>query len=102
MYIFFYLEMSLKQKMDTNIYAFINVSHIPTKILIEIFQINLDDDPNIMEGYFLTKLNYQKHKKYIDKEIGQISLKKFEYCLRQYGYIDEREVRKFYKLSLME
>ena len=64
-YYFFFLELALKDKDDSNIYGFENVSHVPTKKLIEIFNINLNKDPYLLEGYFLTKTNYKKHKKYI-------------------------------------
>ena len=101
-YYFFYLEIAMKDKNDLNIYAFENVSHIPTKRLAEIFKINLDKDPYILEGYFLTRSNYRKHKTYIKKEIGQINLDKFEYCLRQYASEDKKEIRKLYKFNLME
>jgi len=53
-YSFFNLELALKDENDNNVYAFINVSHIPTKKLKEIFEIDLDKDPHILEGYFLT------------------------------------------------
>jgi hypothetical protein len=101
-YYFFYLEIALKKKDDLNIYAFENVSHIPTSKLIEIFNINLEKDPYLMEGYFLTKTSYRKHKKYVSAHIGQINLDVFEYCLRQYVADDFKEIRKLYKESLME
>lgn len=101
-YYFFYLEIALKDENDSNIYAYENLSHIPTKKLIEIFNINLGKDPFILEGYFLTKLNYRKYKDYVNKEIGQVNLDKFEYCLRQYGSDSVQDVRKLYKLDLME
>lgn len=101
-YYFFSLEIALKRDEDLNIYAYENVSHIPTSMLIEIFGINLQKDPYIMEGYFLTKTRYRKHKKYIDQNIGQINLDVFEYCLRQYVSHDFNEIRKLYKESLME
>jgi len=82
MYYFFDLQIALKDQSDLNIYAYKNVSHIPTSKLIEIFKINLDKDPYILEGYFLTKTSYKKHKKYITQKIGQINLDIFEYCLR--------------------
>ena len=101
-YYFFYLEVALRASNDSNIYAFENVSHVSTKKLIEIFNIDLDKDPQISEGYFLTKTNYRKHKKYINKNIGQINLDVFEYCLRQYASNEFKDVRKLYKKSLME
>ncbi|SRR5258705_11033522 len=101
-YYFFYLEVALKKSDDTHIYAFTNVSHVPTKTLIEIFNIELEKDPYLLEGYFLTKTNYKKHKKYINKNIGQLNLDIFEYCLRQYAADDFKEIRKLYKEDLME
>ena len=85
-----------------NIYAFENVSHIPTDKLIEIFDIDIKEDPHILEGYFLTETNYQKHQEYITQNIGQINLDVFEYCLRQYATEDFNEIRKLYKEDLME
>lgn len=102
MYYFFELEVALKDTNDLHIYAFINVSHIPTKMLIEIFNIKLDKDPHILEGYFMTKTIYRKHKKYIDENIGILNLNIFEYCLRQYVAHDFKEIRKLYKESLFE
>jgi hypothetical protein len=100
-YIFFYLEIALKDKTDSNIYAFENVSHIPTNKLVDIFNIDLLKDPYIIEGYSLTKSNYRKHKTYLRKEIGSLNLDKFEYCLRQYtGNTDT--LRKLYKKTLFE
>ncbi len=101
-YYFFYLEIALKDKKDLNIYAFENVSHIPTMRLIEIFNINLDNDPGIIDGYFLTKASYRKYKQYIDENIGVINLDMFEYCLRQYVSEKREEIRKMYKLKMME
>jgi hypothetical protein len=101
-YYFFYLEIALKNSDDNNIYAFKNVSHVPTKTLIEIFNINLDKDPQLLGGYFLTKTNYRKHKNYIDKNMGTLNLEIFEYCLRQYIANDFKEIRKLYKENLME
>lgn len=102
LYYFFNLEVALRKKDDSHIYAFENVSHIPTSKLIEIFNINLEKDPHILEGYFLTKTNYKKHEKYIEQNIGQINLDVFEYCLRQYVSEDFKEIRKLYKETLME
>ena len=101
-YYFFYLEIALRKKNDSHIYAFENVSHVPTKKLIEIFNIDQKKDPYLLEGYFLTKTIYKKHKKYIFENIGQINLDIFEYCLRQYVSYDFKEIRKFYKEKLME
>ena len=101
-YYFFELEIALRKEDDLNIYAFENVSHIPTNKLIEIFNINLDKDPDLVEGYVLTKAIYKKHKKYIEENIGQINLEVFEYCLRQYVSDDFKSVRKLYKEDLME
>ncbi len=100
-YLSFLLEITLKDPTDTSIYAFENVSFIPTLKLIEIFDINLKKDPNILEGYFLTKDNYLKHQTYISQHFVPINLDIFEYCLRQYSY-DVSTFRKLYKESLME
>lgn len=101
-YYFFYLEIALKNSDDPYVYAFENVSHIPTKMLIEIFNINLGKDPQLIEGYFLTKTQYRKHKKYIDKFFGTLNLDIFEYCLRQYVADGFKEIRKLYKRALLE
>ncbi len=101
-YYFFYLEIALRKEDDLNIYAYENVSHVPTSKLVEIFNINLEKDPYLLEGYFLTKTNYRKHKKSISESIGQINLDVFEYCLRQYATDNIKEVRKLYKEDLME
>ena len=61
-YSVFYLEIALKEADDLNIYGFENLSHIPTKKLIKIFNINLEKDPYILEGYFLTKTSYKSTK----------------------------------------
>lgn len=102
MYYFFKLEMALKDESDSKIYAFINVSHIPTHKLVEIFKIDLAKDPQVLEGYFLKPTYFKKHKEYITKEIGQINLKLFEYCLRQYASDNKKSIRKLYKLKTME
>lgn len=102
MYYFFYLEMALKDERDLNIYAFINISHIPTEKLIEIFKIDLAKDPHIVEGYFLKPTYFKKHKKYITSEMGHINLELFEYCLRQYCSDNKKEIRELYKLKTME
>lgn len=101
-YYFFYLEMASTDPDDLHVYAFINLSHVPTQKLVEIFRIDLKKDPYILQGYFLTKTQYRKHKKYIEKEFGAINLAKFEYALRQYAGYDKSEIRKMYKLNLME
>lgn len=101
-YYFFILEVALKNADDSNIYAYENVSHIPTNKLIEIFDIKIGADPYLVEGYFLTEANYRKHKKYINENIGQINLDVFEYCLRLYGTDNFKEIRKLYKEDLME
>lgn len=101
-YYFFYLEIALRNENDKYIYAFENISHIPTEKLIEIFKINLDKDPSIIQGYFLTKSSYRKHRKYIETNLLTINLEKFEYCLRLYVSDNDEEVRKLYKLKLME
>lgn len=101
-YYFFYLEIALRQKDDSNIYAYENVSHVPTSKLIEIFNINLAKDANILEGYFLTKTSYRRHKKYISENIGQINLDIFEYCLRLHTTNDINAIRRLYKEGLME
>lgn len=99
---FFKLEIALKSTEDSNIYAFENVSHIPTKKIIEIFNINLKKDPHLLQGYFLTKSSYKKHKKYIRENIGVLNLDVFEYCLRQYVTSDVQRIRRLYKEDLME
>lgn len=102
MFYFFYLEIALKSENDLNVYAYENISHIPTDKLLEIFKINLKKDPQIVEGYSLTKTNFKKHKKYIIENIGQINLELFEYTLHQYATQDFLQVRKMYKENLME
>jgi hypothetical protein len=101
-YYFFYLEIALKDPQDQHIYAFENVSHVPTEKLIEIFEIDIVKDPSITEGYFLSKKNFAKHKEYIRKNIGSINLDLFEYCLRLYASNDQAELRKMYKENYME
>ena len=101
-YYFFYLEIALKDPQDPNIYAFENVSHVPTKKLVEIFDIDIVKDPLISEGYFLSKKNFAKHKEYIGNNIGSINLDLFEYCLRLYVSNDRDELRKMYKENYME
>lgn len=101
-YYFFDLEIALRDKDDPNIYAYENISHIPTSKLCEIFNIDLAKDPLILEGYFLTKTMYKKNKNYIYENIGAINLDVFEYCLRQYGAENFSEVRKLYKEDFME
>lgn len=99
---FFYLEIALKDPKYKYIYAFENLSHIPTNKLVEIFQIDLKKDPAILEGYFLTKTAYKKHKKYINEHFPSLEFEVFEYCLRCYICDDISSVRKLYKKSLME
>ena len=101
-YYFFYLEIALKNPKHKYIYAFENLSHIPTKKLVEIFQIDLKKDPAIIEGYPLTKTAYKKHKKYINEYFPSLEFEVFEYCLRCYVADDSSSVRKLYKKSLME
>jgi len=101
-YYFFNLEIALRKDDDPNVYAYENISHIPTIKLIEVFDIDISKDPHLLEGYFLTKSNYEKHKAFIKKNIGQINLDVFEYCLRHYVTDDFKEVRKLYKEDLME
>lgn len=99
---FFYLEIALRNPGDANIYAFENISHIPTKKLADIFNIDLIKDPLISGGYFLSKTNYRKHKKYIHDNMLKINLEVFEYCLRLYAADDYKEIRKLYKEDFME
>lgn len=101
-YYFFYLEIALKKEDDLNIYAYENVSHIPTRKLIEIFNIKIEKDPQLLEGYFLTKAMCRKHKSYLNKHTCALNLDVFEYCLRQYAANDYDGVRKLYKQDLME
>jgi len=101
-YYFFNLEIALRDEKDSHIYAYENVSHIPTARLIEIFEIDLKNDPHILEGYFLTEKSYKNYKKFVDQNVGQVNLEVFEYCLRQYASEDFNQVRKLYKEDLME
>jgi len=101
-YYFFYLEIAIRDENDSNIYAFENLSHIPTTKLCEIFEIDLEKDPFILEGYFLTKASYKKHRKYIAENVGQINPDLFEYCLRLYVAEGFDRVRKLYKEDVME
>lgn len=101
-YYIFYLEVALKKRRYPFIYAFENVSHIPTKKLVEIFNIDLKSDPQLIEGYFLTKNIYKKNKKYIEAHFPSLEFKIFEYCLRQYVVKDYKGIRKMYKEDLME
>lgn len=102
MYYVFYIEIALKDSNDNNIYAFINVSHVPTKKLIEIFNIKMDTDPHIIEGYLLKNKYFKIHKKYILENIGFFDLSRFEYCLRLYSVKDFKGIRKFYKENMLE
>ena len=99
---FFYLEIALRNPKYKYIYAFENMSHIPTKKLIEIFKIDIKKDPGLLEGYFLTKTAYKKYKKYLDQNLPSLELDIFEYCLRQYVSDDVSSIRKLYKKSLLE
>ena len=71
---FFLLEIVLKQENDTTIYAHENISHVLASKLIENFDIDLERDPHILDGYFLTEENYLKHIEYITKNIITINL----------------------------
>lgn len=102
MYYFFYLEIALCSETDMNIYGYQNISHIPTSVIIEIFEIDITEDPFIIEGYLLDKKMYSKNKEYIDKEIGVLNFDIFEYSLRQYSTKDFNEVRKLFKEHLIE
>ena len=99
---FYLLEIALTDPSDTKIYAFENMSHIPAKKLIEIFGIDLENDPNISQGYFLTLEAYLNHKEYIDKNFGAINLELFEYTLRLYGDEGAATVRRLYKKHFLE
>ncbi len=101
-YYFYYLEIALNNPEDNHIYAFENLSHIPAKKLVEIFEIDLAADPNISEGYFLTKAIFEKHKQFISKHFGVINLDIFEYCLRLYSSDNFEGIRKLYKESILE
>lgn len=101
-YYFFFLEIALRKSDDPNIYAYENISHIPTRKLIELFEIDLNKDPYIIDGYFLKKISYKKNKIYINQNIGKLNLDVFEYCLRQYSTDDFKEIRKLFKEDLME
>ncbi len=101
-YYFFYLEIALKKKEDLNVYAFENISHIPTNKLIEIFNIKLEKDPYLLEGYLLTKTMYRKHKEYLGQHIGALNLDVFVYCLRLYAGDSYKVIRKLYKKNLLE
>lgn len=102
MYYFFFLEVALRNPKYKYIYAFENISHIPTKKLIEIFKIDIAKDPGLLEGYFLTKSAYKKHKKYLDQNLPSLEFDIFEYCLRLYVSDEISSIRKMYKKSLME
>jgi hypothetical protein len=101
-YIFFELELATKDDNDFNIYAFINVSQIPTKKLVEIFRIDLKRDPFILEAYILTKTQFRKHKAYLEKEVGTMNLNKFEYCLRQYAGNKASDIVRKHKIKLFD
>lgn len=97
----FYLEVALSDPKDKWIYAFTNVSHIPTAKLVEVFGIDLHTDPEIVDGYFLTRQIYKKHKAFLDKELGSLNFKIFEYCLRRYS-AEDKDIRSMYKENLWE
>ena len=99
---FYYLEIALADSSDDTIYAFENLSHIPASKLIEIFNIDIKSDPNISEGYFLTRSSYQKHKGFIEKNMGSINLAKFEYTLRLYADSNPNAIDKLYKKHFLE
>lgn len=99
---FYFLEIALSDKHDSHIYAFENLSHIPASKLIEIFGINLTTDPNIIQGYPLTKQLYLAHKEYIDENLVPINLKVFEYTLRLYSGEESTSVRRLYKVTPLE
>ena len=101
-YIFFYLELASVDKDDLYIYAYINISQIPTKKLVEIFKIDLQKDPFILDGYFLTKTQFRKHKAYLEKEVGSMNLDKFEYCLRQYAGTNATDIVRKHKTKLFD
>lgn len=101
-YYFFYLEMSLRDKDDLNIYAQVNISHIPSAKLVEIFNIDIKKDPQLSAGYFLTKNSYRKHKRYIHEHIGHINLDLFEYALMLFGSTNRKSIRNLYKEDPME
>ncbi len=94
--------MALRSSSDSRIYAFKNISHIPTSKLLEIFEIDVLQDPFISEGYFLTEESYLKHENYIKEKIGAINFEVFEYCFRYYTSEDESSIRRLYKENLME
>ena len=97
----YYLEIAHTDPKDTHVYAFENVSHIPASKLIEIFNIDLATDPNISQGYLLTNEMYEIHKAFLDKEVGSLNFKLFEYTLRLYG-TDEAGIREMYKEHPLE
>ncbi|MCG2613435.1 hypothetical protein LZZ85_04050 [Terrimonas sp. NA20] len=101
-YYFFYLEMALRMSSDSRIYAFKNISHVPTSKLVEIFEIDVLQDPYMSEGYFLTEEIYLKHESYIKEKMGAINLEVFEYCFRYYTSEDGSSIRRLYKEDLME
>jgi hypothetical protein len=102
MYYIFYLEMSLRDEKDSKIYAFVNVSHISTSKLIQIFEINIEKDPHLTEGYFLTKKQYNKYKDFLNQEVGSFNLQIFEYCLRLYTTSKENTIKSMYKEKLFD
>jgi hypothetical protein len=99
---FYYLEIALKDPKDQNIYAFENLSHIPANKLVETFDIDLEADPYISDGYFLTEKMFAKHTDFILENFGTLNLDVFEYCLRLYASDDPADIRKLYKESMLE
>jgi hypothetical protein len=69
------LEIALKNESDPHVYAYENVSHIPTSKLIEIFNINQKKDPYLVQPYMLTKNMYKKHRKYIEDNFVPMNMK---------------------------
>ena len=102
MYYFFYLELALKNPNDSNVYAFINISHIPTLKIAEIFEVDLSKDPFMEYGYILTKKMYRKHKKYIHENICILNLDIFEYSVGISESENPKTIREKYKESFME
>ncbi len=101
-YCFFFLQIGLKKDKTFKVYAVENISHVPAKKLIEIFKIDLERDPLLLESYRLKRKQYKKFKKYFTKNIGLVNLNVFKYRLRQYGTDDFREIRKLYKTDILE
>jgi hypothetical protein len=102
MYFIFYLELSLRDEEDSKIYAFVNVSHILTSKLIQIFDINIEKDPHLTEGYFLSEEKYDRYKDFLNQEVGSFNLQVFEYCLRLYTTSKENTIQSMYKQELFD